>query len=62
MEDALKKNLVKKGVKYLKKGLVNLERHVKNLKEHYGLPVVVGINGFASDTEAERKILQDKSR
>ncbi|MBT3549232.1 MAG: formate--tetrahydrofolate ligase [Gammaproteobacteria bacterium] len=49
------------GCDYLKKGLVNLERHVKNLKKHYGLPVVVGINGFASDTDAERKILQDKS-
>ena len=40
---------------------MNLERHVRNLKEHYGLPVVVGINGFASDTDAERKILKDKS-
>ena len=49
------------GCDYLKKGLVNLDRHVKNLKEHYGLPVVVGINGFATDTDAERKILQDKS-
>ncbi len=49
------------GCDYLKKGLVNLDRHVKNLKGHYGLPVVVGINGFASDTDAERKILQDKS-
>ena len=51
----------KEGCEYLTKGLVNLEKHVKNLKDHYGLPVVVGINGFASDTEAERKILQDKS-
>ena len=49
------------GCDYLKKGLVNLERHVKNLKEHYDLPVVVAINGFATDTDAERKILQDKS-
>jgi len=56
-----KEEFSKEGCEYLKKGLVNLERHVKNLKEHYGLPVVVGINGFASDTEAERKILQDKS-
>jgi len=56
-----KEEFSKEGIEYLKKGLVNLERHVKNLKEHYGLPVVVGINGFASDTAAERKILQDKS-
>ena len=56
-----KEDFGKEGCDYLKKGLVNLERHVKNLKEHYGLPVVVGINGFASDTDAERKILKDKS-
>ena len=56
-----KEEFSKEGCEYLTKGLVNLEKHVKNLKDHYGLPVVVGINGFASDTEAERKILQDKS-
>ena len=56
-----KEEFSKEGCEYLSKGLVNLEKHVNNLKEHYSLPVVVGINGFASDTEAERKILQDKS-
>ena len=56
-----KEDFGKEGCDYLKKGLVNLERHVRNLKKHYGLPVVVGINGFASDTDAERKILKDKS-
>ncbi len=56
-----KEEFSKESCDYLNKGLVNLERHVKNLKEHYGLPVVVGINGFASDTDAERKILKDKS-
>ena len=54
-------DLNKEGCDYLKKGLVNLERHVTNLKNHYGLPVVVGINGFTFDTDAERKILQNKS-
>ena len=54
-------DLNKEGCDYLKKGLVNLERHVNNMKNHYGLPVVVGINGFVFDTEKERKILQDKS-
>jgi len=54
-------NLNKEGCEYLEKGLVNLERHVHNLKNHYGLPVVVGINGFTFDTENERKILQEKS-
>jgi formate--tetrahydrofolate ligase len=56
-----KEDFSKEGCDYLKKGLVNLEKHIENLKDHYGLPVVVGINGFASDTDAERKILQDKS-
>mgnify|MGYP005658651897 CR=1 FL=1 len=54
-------DLNKEGCDYLKKGLVNLERHVNNMKNHYGLPVVVGINGFVFDTDKERKILQDKS-
>ena len=56
-----KEDFSKEGCDYLKKGLVNLEKHIENLKDHYGLPVVVGINGFASDADAERKILQDKS-
>ena len=54
-------NLNKEGCDYLKKGLVNLERHVNNLKSHYKLPVVVGINGFSFDTNAEREILKNKS-
>ena len=54
-------SLNKEGVDYLKKGLVNLEKHVNNLKNHYGLPVVVGINGFIFDTEKEREILKNKS-
>ena len=54
-------NLNKEGTDYLKKGLVNLEKHVSNLKDHYGLPVVVGINGFIFDTDKEREILKNKS-
>ena len=56
------KNLNKEGCDYLQKGLVNLERHVNNLKNHYGLPVVVGINGFTFDTNKEREILKQKSK
>ncbi len=55
-------NLNKENVDYLKKGIVNLERHVNNLKNHYGLPVVVCINGFTFDTEKERELLQEKSK
>lgn len=36
----------------LKKGIVNLERHIKNMR-HYGVPVVVGINQFPTDTDEE---------
>ena len=45
----------------MSKGLTNLERHVNNLKNHYGLPVVVGINGFSFDTEKEKELLKAKS-
>jgi len=55
-------NLNKESVEYLSQGLVNLERHVNNLKNHYGLPVVVGINGFTFDTEKERELLKQKSK
>ncbi len=44
----------------LEKGLTNLERHVKNVTQHYGLPCVVSINHFTADTDAEVKLLQDK--
>ena len=55
-------DLNKESTEYLEKGLVNLERHVNNLKNHYGLPVVVGINGFTFDTDKEREILKNKSK
>lgn len=37
----------------VEKGLRNLRRHVNNMRQHFGLPVVVALNHFASDTEAE---------
>ena len=36
----------------LKKGLVNLERHIENIKK-FGLPVAVAVNHFIADTENE---------
>jgi formate--tetrahydrofolate ligase len=42
----------------LEKGIANLERHVRNVREHYGLPVVVSINRFTADTDAEIALLQ----
>jgi formate--tetrahydrofolate ligase len=44
----------------LEKGVANLERHVRNVREHYGLPCVVSINNFTFDTAAELKLLQDR--
>ena len=44
----------------LKKGLVNLERHVSNVRDHYGLPAIVSINRFTNDTDAEIKLLTDR--
>ena len=40
-------------VEALIKGCANLDRHVANIRTHYGLPVVVGVNRFKSDTKAE---------
>ncbi|WP_428420309.1 formate--tetrahydrofolate ligase [Methylibium sp.] len=44
----------------LEKGIANIERHVANIREHYGLPCVVSINNFSFDTPAELKLLQDR--
>jgi formate--tetrahydrofolate ligase len=42
----------------LERGLSNLQRHVHNVREHYGLNCVVAINRFPSDTDAEIAKLQ----
>jgi formate--tetrahydrofolate ligase len=43
-------------------GLANLGRHVANLREVFGLPVVVAVNRFTSDSDAELELLTDRSR
>jgi formate--tetrahydrofolate ligase len=47
-----KDDLKKENVQALEKGFANLDRHVSNVKK-YGVPVVVSLNRFSSDTEAE---------
>jgi formate--tetrahydrofolate ligase len=42
------------------KGPANLERHLQNVREHYGLPCVVSINHFTGDTEAEHALLRER--
>ena len=54
----LKEDLNTENVDALLKGICNLEKHVENIKK-YGLPVVVAINKFYSDTENEVKALMD---
>ena len=44
----------------LEKGMANLERHVDNIRNRYGLPCVVSINHFTSDTEPELDLLRKK--
>ena len=46
----------------LEKGLVNLERHVSNVTNNYGLPCVVSINRFTFDTEAEINLVTDRMK
>lgn len=41
----------------LKKGIVNLEKHIENLQK-YGVPVVVTLNSFVTDTEAETDFVE----
>jgi formate--tetrahydrofolate ligase len=44
----------------LEKGFANLERHLGNITNHYGLPCVVSINHFTFDTDAEINLLKQK--
>jgi len=44
----------------LDKGLANIQRHLHNLREVFGLPCVVSINHFTSDTEAEHALLREQ--
>jgi formate--tetrahydrofolate ligase len=54
------KDVQRENLPALEKGIVNLERHVNNVRNHYGLPCVIAINHFAHDTEAELDLLQRK--
>ena len=44
----------------LEKGLPNLLRHVSNIKNVYGLPAVVALNSFPTDTDAEKALVLEK--
>jgi formate--tetrahydrofolate ligase len=44
----------------LERGLANIQRHLHNLREVFGLPCVVSINHFSADTEAEHALLRER--
>jgi len=52
------KQLGTENLEALKKGLSNLEKHLANIKNHYGLPCVVAINHRTEDTQAEVDLLK----
>lgn len=53
-----KAELTTENVEALKKGIVNLKTHIENIHK-FGVPVVVAINRFHTDTEAEIKVIKD---
>jgi len=52
-----KSELGEENLEALKKGIVNLEKHIENIQK-YGVPVVVTLNSFLTDTEAEYQFIR----
>ena len=59
---AAKADLGKEDLAALERGLPNLLQHVDNIKNVFGLPCVVAINAFPTDTAAELRLVEDKCR
>ena len=57
-----KAELSREDLKALERGLPNLLQHVENITQVFGLPAVVAINRFPTDTEAELRLIEDKCR
>ena len=53
-----KGDLGKEDVQAVKKGVVNLLRHIENVRQ-FGVPAIVGINHFVTDTDAEVQVIKD---
>ena len=58
----LKEELKEENLQALEQGLPNLLRHVSNIKNVYGLPAVVAVNRFPTDTDAEIALVIRKCR
>ena len=56
-----KEDLKSENLKALEAGMTNLQRHVENVKK-FGLPVVVSINRFSADTDAEIALVKEKCK
>ncbi len=56
-----KADLGTENVEALKKGIVNLKTHIENMQK-YGVPAVVAINRFGTDTDAEIQVIEDFCR
>ena len=57
-----KADLNEENMEALEKGLPNLLQHVENVTQQYGLPCVVAINRFPTDTEAELELVREKCK
>jgi formate--tetrahydrofolate ligase len=55
-----KDELNKENLAALEKGMINIERHLENIRDNYGLPCVVSVNHFTFDTEAEVALLKER--
>jgi formate--tetrahydrofolate ligase len=55
-----KEDLNKENLDALAKGMVNIEKHLTNIRDHYGLPCIVSVNHFTFDTDAEIRLLKDR--
>lgn len=54
-----KADLNEENLEALKEGMPNLLQHIRNIKEVYGLPCVVAVNAFPTDTKAELELVQE---
>ena len=54
-----REDLTQENLPALRVGLANLNRHINNLRENYGVPAVVSINQFVSDTDAEVALVME---
>ena len=55
-----KEDLNQENLEALEKGIVNIEKHLTNIRDHYGLPCIVSVNHFTFDTDAEIDLLKKR--